>query len=58
MCSFSRAEKMTALKGKEMCSSCFRETGYCCIMFKSLFVTGVGCSRKMKVLLAGSWEDQ
>ena len=33
MRSFSRAELKTATsKGKEMCSSCFRETGYCCIL--------------------------
>ena len=37
MRSFSRAEKMAALKGKEMCSSCFRETGYCCSICSNPF---------------------
>ena len=34
----SRSELlMASLKGKEMCSSCFRETGYCCILCSNPF---------------------
>ena len=38
MRSFPRAElKMAVLKGKEICSSCFRETVYCCILCSNPF---------------------
>lgn len=34
----SRSELiMASLKAKEMCSSCFRETGYCCILCSNPF---------------------
>ena len=29
--------KMATLKGKEICSLCFRETGYCCILCSNPF---------------------
>ena len=48
---------MAALKGKKCVLRAFVKRDVV-VYVQILFVTGVRCSRKMKVLLAGSWEDQ